>query len=141
MDSIFNIREPRANDLKFIQHSFIESYRHESPLGRSTRPKIYYAEYQKIIDHLLQTCSVLIACDPNDLDTIYGYLVFEPHVAHYAFVKLAWCRLGIAKALVTKAFGTASGLVISHSTKTMKEISSSHPDITYNPFQLYKKGA
>ena len=69
----------------------------DSKLGKSVPTTLFFAEFAKTIDYLLEQAEVLIACDKEEPDVIFGYLIYEPGIVHYAFTKLAFRRLHIAQ--------------------------------------------
>ena len=64
--------------------------------------KLFFQCYRQVIDKILskKTTSAVIACLSDDADSILGYAITEPEVLHFVFVKEAWRRIGIAKAIV-----------------------------------------
>jgi GNAT superfamily N-acetyltransferase len=118
--------------------------KNESDLGRSCKSHIFFTEFQKVIDLLLNSCAILIACSPEEEDAIIGYLIFQPdaEVIHYAWVRPACRRLGIAKELVYEAFGrNLKSVGFSLNTNDAKKINKLYPDkLIHNPFILFKKG-
>lgn len=137
----FKTRPPKASDLNFIFASFSNSVRRESDLGRSCRSGIFFTEFQKIIDLLLNSCSILIACSPDEENAIIGYLIYKPGLCiHYAFTRPSSRGFGIAKELIREAFPGAKEWTFTLNTNMAKKISKSYPELTYNPFILFKKG-
>lgn len=137
----FKTRPPRASDLNFIFSSFSKCMKRESDIGRSTRSIIFFTEFQKVIDHLLNNCTILIACSPEEENAIMGYLVFEgPHTIHFAWVRPSCRRKEIAKCLIHEAFPhNPHALEYSLNTNDSKKISKDRPELIHNPFVLYKK--
>lgn len=135
----FLIRQPRKSDLNLIQNSFAKTMKTESRLGRSCSSKLFYSKFQNIIDYILDRSSILIAAAPEDHDVILGYLIYEPGIIHYAFVKYPFRRLNIIKDLVHHAFPDAKSLEFSLWTNSAKAILQKHEDqLIHNPFHLYK---
>lgn len=140
-NSNWNIREAKGKDLSFIYSTWVNSYRYGSSLGKSCRNSIFFPEYNRIVDAILEKprTKILVATTPEDPDTILGYLVHDPDVIHYVFVKEVFRKMGIARSLFHQS-GRASAAVITHRTFEMDEILKKHPDLIYNPFILFKKG-
>lgn len=137
----FKIRSPKASDLNFIQSSFLKSMKSESNLGRSCSTRVFFGEFPKIIDRILSVSEILVACKDDEEDVIFGYLIFEPEVIHYAYVKSGLRRLDVARDLVTKAFPQAKSVSFSMNTNDAKKIREKYPELIFNPFVLYQKGA
>lgn len=139
MKSEFNIREPKPTDLNFIQSSFLKSMKKESALGRACSTRVFFKEFTKVIDYILDRSEILIACDQSNEDTILGYLIYEPTVVHYAYVKNGLRELNIARDLILHAFPDAKSVVHTQSTNDSKKIAKKYPELIFNPFSLYKK--
>jgi GNAT superfamily N-acetyltransferase len=91
-----------------------------------------YAKTERVIIETLMsqaravgsTTQVLVACDPQDEDTIYGFACGEKQLArallHYVWVKPPFRRQGIASLLVGQLLGTSPAetapFVVSHAS-------------------------
>ncbi len=132
----WNIREANPNDIPFIYATWLKSYHYDS-WTKSIAKSIYFDNYKLVIDRLLEASQVLIACHPTDENVILGYLVAEPEIIHYCFVKEAFRRFGIAKDLV-RASEAPETAIISHRTQMALPILRTK-DFIFNPFILYSK--
>jgi hypothetical protein len=141
MPNDFDIRKPKASDLNFIHSTFLKSMHKETKLGKSVPTTLFFAEFAKTIDYLLEVAETIIACDKENPDVIFAYLIYEPKIVHYAFTKLAFRRLHIARDLVLYAMENADSFEYSLKTLTSKKITINYPNLTYNPFHLMKKGS
>lgn len=141
MTTEFHIRQPKASDFNFIHSTFLKSMHKDSKLGKSVPTTLFFAEFAKTIDYLLEQAEVLIACDKDNPDVIFGYLIYEPGIVHYAFTKLAFRRLHIARDLILSVFPQAHSFQFSLKTSCSKKITEKYPNLTYNPFLLMKKGS
>jgi hypothetical protein len=83
---------------------------------------------------------VTVACLPDNEDVILGYIVFQPNVLHYMFVKEAFRKFGIARFLYKESFGDNETITYTHKTLFVRDILSAHPLLTYNPFKLFNTG-
>ena len=117
----FRIRPADVGDVAFVCATWKNSHWRESPWASRLRWAVYAPQHERVIRRLLSRSSVLVACDPTDEAEILGDLVFEPSVpaVHFAYVKPAFRRAGVATALV-KASGLPEGLAgvrITHATR------------------------
>lgn len=135
----WNIRNAEPDDLAFIYQTWLKSYAASSEIGRSVRQSLFFREYRKVIDRLLFSSGVLIASIHEDDKVILGYLVFEPKVLHYCFIKEAFRFSGIAKSLVEKAMGKEIAHMYTHHTRQLNPIVEKYELLTYNPFLLFKE--
>lgn len=92
------IRRARAYDVPFIFSSWLRSYK--ACRDRHVAQAVYFKEHHKLIDALLRDATVLVATPQDDPDTILGWSVKSGDTLHYVYVKEAFRRLGIGKALV-----------------------------------------
>ena len=128
----FKVRSAKGSDLNFIYSTWLESFRYDSHLGRSCRNVIYFDQYPRVVDYILVRSKVLVVCYPQDEDVIFGYIVYEPMIAHYLFVKQAFRNLGIAKMLYIAA---GEPKVYTHQTRMLD---LGERDLVYNPLKLFK---
>lgn len=103
------IRHYVKSDINFIKASWLRSYRYGSLFAQGITNEIYYLFHAQLIVRLLDRgASVLVACDINDPNVVFGFLVSEPGVAHFAYVKRPFRRLGILRRLHEESgLGTA----------------------------------
>lgn len=82
-----------------------------------------------LCERLLKRSLVLIACNPEVPDQIYGFLVVEPMaeapVAHFLFVKKRFRRLGVASRLMANGCpGMVNGDVVKVTYRPPHELST-----------------
>lgn len=95
------IRLKESKDEPFIYNSWLQS-------NKSKHPNIpasdYYSIYKKIIADALYKSIVVIACNRQDPEFIYGYAVIRPiddvKIIHYVYVKKPFRRFGLAKQML-----------------------------------------
>lgn len=97
------IRKAIEEDVPFIFKSWLKSCR-GMPLAKDLNNTIYYAEHHKVVERLLKSCDVYIACDDADPSDIYGFMCAEyisnVFVLHFAYVKHTYRNLGIGMMLL-----------------------------------------
>jgi hypothetical protein len=136
----WHVRKPLEADIPFIYSTWLKAYRYGSSLGKSCRNSIFFDEYNKVIDNILANpeVSIQVACMPENHEIIFGYCVTQkPNIIHFVFVKDAFTRNGIAKCLTDIG---AEEIIYTHKTQAIKEILTKYPNLTYNPFLLFKQG-
>lgn len=136
------IRKATEADVNFIFNSWLKSYR-DSALARSITDTIYFNEHHKVIEDILKTCEVLVACNNSNPGEIYGYCVFEQvdgfFVTHFAYVKHTFRNLGIAGSLFKEAgadFTKAS--LLSHCTKNSEKYIEKY-NLVHSPYLALSK--
>lgn len=96
------IRPARESDLPFVWHSMLASIQERIPY-RFADKRLFHVEMTARIKALVERSSVLVACDTEDEDVIFGFVVTEGDVLHFVYVKFAFTSLGIARQLVVSA--------------------------------------
>lgn len=117
-DAGYALRGPRPEDLPFVRSSWTQSYGKYATFSKEPKAisadgparlpsHIYVPEQHQLIARILSrsTVTTVVACNPEDADQIFGYLVFETRppsqaVAHYLYVKDAFRKRGLARALL-----------------------------------------
>ena len=135
------VRDPVPDDYNFVLSTWLNSFRngpqaggvstrdgyqvtvHRKDKGKKKGPvktlalavsdTVFFYEQKVLINTLLETCRVDIACDPEDENDIYGYLVWDiqdgQQIIHWVYVKSKWKNMGFAGALL-KNRGFSSGV-------------------------------
>ena len=96
-------RQADETDVSFIFSSWLKSFKaHAGPI----KSVVYYEYQHRKIVQLLQRRFVTIACSPDDIEQIIGYMVHENingvFVAHYAYVKNSFRKLGVLQPLMAE---------------------------------------
>lgn len=136
---IVSIRPATDNDLGLILNSWLKSYRN-ADATRHVPNDIYYSQpfgHKGLIMHLLDKSEVVIACNPEDGEAVYGWLCHEwgggdwGHIVHFVYVKALYRRAGVAKALLTAAgFDKREPFVTTHETPAVR----GRFDYVFNPY-------
>lgn len=130
------IRPVSSKDIPFIYSTMLKSLHTDTILGKSMRSSLFFKEYRCVIDDLLFDSSVLVACDPEASEVIYGYLIYQkPNIIHYSFTKQAFRKLKIQSRLIQYA-ELHYPITITHKTKT-----ANFCNYSFNPFLLYKRSS
>ena len=105
---------------------------------------LYYHDI--ILKKILTNCTLLVACDPEDTDVLWGYVAFDQvdPVLHFVYVKGAFRRMGIGTRLMEEAFDRCNGswsqienhpVVVSHRTEGLFK---AWPNVKWrwNPYRM-----
>lgn len=136
----YSIRHAIGSDLNFIYDSWLTSFRYDSAFGKSHKNSVFFPQYRRVLDEILSKpdTQTLVAHDPDNLDVVLGYLVYEPGILHYVFTKEAFRKYGIAAALLQYA-AQGRELLISHKTLSVINYLRAHPEFTHDQTILMKK--
>lgn len=131
------IRQPNQDDLGFIYNSWLKSFRQTVP---SIDKPIYFIEQRKIIDKIFDRSKIYISCNPEHLDQIFGYVIFDESprkftIVHYVYVKHPYRRLGIGDELMNLIDKKPVPFVGSHTSRCFDFIKDKW-DIVFNPYIL-----
>lgn len=135
-----SVRQARPSDMGFIYTTWIETFQ-ESAFARFIKSTIYKDRQRKLIDAILArpTTHVLVATPPGEDDVILSWLVVEaPDVAHYAFTKQQFRRLGIARHLMaTLPRRIRFSHRVAFGEPFLKHIKDTY-DVEYDPYSAYR---
>lgn len=136
--SNWTIRPAEGQDIPFIYSSWLNSYRYDSSLGRGCRNQVFFPEYNRVIDRILsrENVKTIVACKTDEPGVIFGYLVFQPGILHYCFVKEVFRKEGVASSL---ALSASPAIQFTHRTTALEPILKKHPELIFNPFILFKQ--
>lgn len=114
-------RTVTTRDLPFITNSWLRSnckrgYKH-------LEPQVYYQWHHRVLEALIPASNVIVACDVDDPDRLYGYGVAKYDgptlIVHYLYVRDGWRRQGIGRSILRAWLErwTPGALVWTHSTE------------------------
>lgn len=94
-----SIRPAVAQDGRFIADSWIRSFQGAWRV-KKVAPEVYWRQHRDLISRLLEAgARVLVACDPQDTWTVWGwacgYREGSTFVVHYVYVKEAFRGPGL----------------------------------------------
>lgn len=102
------MRKAYSVDWPVIWSTWYQSSRRD-PIYRKTPRDLYQDVLGSYIASFLQrNGQILIACNPEDPDIVYGWVAYEPvtrleiPLIHYVYVKKMYRRLGLATAILSK---------------------------------------
>ena len=98
---------------------------------------LYYHDI--ILKKILTNCTLLVACDPEDTDVIWGYVAFDQvdPVLHFVYVKGAFRRMGIGTRLLNEArLMLDEPVIVSHRTEGLFK---AWPNVKWrwNPYRMW----
>lgn len=134
------IRAASQEDVAFIFNSWLKSYRN-SHFSRYIDNTVYYSEHHKLIERLVSDNQVLIACNTEDPNQLYGYIcagrVDNFLVVHYIYVKHSFRNLGIGKQLLN-AFDHDPSVagIYTHHTKLADRLGPRY-NFVFHPYLMF----
>jgi len=96
------IRPMIDSDLALVQHSWKKGYIKRGPC-KWVPERVAFTELNHRIRSLLKVTQVLVACNPQDSDSVFGWVCFDPVCLHYVYVKNTFRGAHVAWRLLVKA--------------------------------------
>ena len=133
------LRTATEEDVPFIMNSWLKSFR-GSMFARNVINTVYFTEHHKLIERLLKSSSVIIACNDEDSSQVYGWICAEEvdgiFCLHYVYIKHAFRNLGIGKLLfdVFKHDMSTAG-IYTHYTRIADKLAAKY-NMLYHPYIL-----
>ena len=132
------IRPMRAEDIPWITDSWLRSSR-ESHYG--VPHDEYMDTMRRVIKRLFGRSRIAIACDPEDSDQTFGFVVWEPRegrkpLLHWAYTKHSFRRFGIFRRLMTIVDPEQQGAVATHGSPMLQDLRKGGFDLALRPHLL-----
>jgi hypothetical protein len=90
-------RAESPSDIHFIVNSWTRSlWKHQQHV------KDFPILHQRRITAILENAKVMLACDSTDPSVIFGYVVWEPDVLHWVYVKHAFRKLSLCRSMLSQ---------------------------------------
>lgn len=107
------VRAAVESDLAFIMSTWLRGLRYGNSWFKLIDKEAYYSKYTVVLNNLLRSSVVAVACLIDDPNVVVGYAVVSPETLHWVYVKKSWRGFGLAKEL-TQPFRITR---VSHLTK------------------------
>jgi hypothetical protein len=98
------LREYVEGDFPFIKASYIDNLYENNPIFKDVRRRVFEASRKAVIASLVRKANVSVLCETMNPREIVGYFIWDSWdnflVAHFMYVKFAYRKRGLAKALL-----------------------------------------
>lgn len=131
LNKVYEIRDYKEADKAFIMATMLRGLYYGDSWFSQIPKNIFMQHYKAIIEAILTRSEVKIACLCEDKEVILGYSLLSKdfQTIHYCFVKSAFRKQGIAKALLPQ-FPSQ----VTHLTALGKVLLPKFKDCVFNPF-------
>ena len=133
------LRPMREDDKSFIINSYLKTMRYRHPFAEMT-DDVYFPPQRKELNTILAAGDVIVACNPEDSQHLYGYIVSEKFasgtVVHFIYVKHALRKFGIARELFCQAIGKQETTLVTHVTQSNFKRLATKYSLIYDPYLL-----
>ena len=138
------LRKPEPDDraIRFVLDSWCKTVAAEPPWDFATprhtpplpHPLLIY-EHDTILKKIIHKSTITLACDPDDPDTVWGYVCSDGELLHFIYVKSAFRGFGIGGCLLRSAGIPKGRMMISHRTESLFV---AFPNIRFywNPYRM-----
>lgn len=131
----FIIRKAKPEDVDYITATWLNSVYEQCK--RDMKKSVFMPNHNKLIKERLPLMRCLVACNPEDQDQIYGYIVFNrPSVVHFAYTKGVFRKLGVFKKLLDAA-EIKKDIEATHKGPMFKTLESKLT-LVFNPYKFYE---
>lgn len=132
-----DLRLATPADMPFFYSATLQTYLYGSPHHRTIPAKVYFTEHARLLKKTVERpdAELLLAVLKEDPSVILGFLLWEPDIMHFTYVKRGFRQMGIARQLWTKA-DLISHYQISHKTYDFNKIINKKNGIIYNPYLI-----
>ena len=118
--------EPDERALSLVLDSWCKTVAAEPPWDFSSTPTppplphpLMIYETDTLLKKIIPHSTITLACDPDDPDTIWGYVCTDGDLLHFIYVKSAFRGFGIGGCLLRAAGLPDSNVITSHRTKSL----------------------
>jgi len=134
------LRPACKDDIPLIFNSWLKSYRN-SLFARFIDNTIFFTEHHKIIEKLLASNDVIVACNQEDPSQVYGYIcagkVDGFFVLHYIYVKHTYRNMGIGRELLNWfSHDPSTASIYTHHTRTAERLCGKF-NFIYHPYLIF----
>ena len=134
------ILRPHTNeDENFIYDTFLKIYREVDP-NNFIPADNYFSNQRSVIKSLLSKSKVLIATDIENIDYIYGYIIYDFVkdflVLHWLHIKKPFRNQGIANDIIKTLYPrTKSDIIVcTHKSRVFKQLKDRYK-LQYDPYK------
>lgn len=133
LGSLFEIRDYKPEDKPFIMATFLRGLYYGDSCYSIMPKDLFMNNYKLVTEALLIRHTVKVACLCEDKEVILGYSILSKdfQTIHWCFVKSAFRKQGIAKALLPR-----HPSYITHLTKLGQSLMHKFENVAFNPFLI-----
>jgi GNAT superfamily N-acetyltransferase len=116
------IREADLGDLAFVLDTIARSLRN-SPAYKECSNDVFYSGFRQYIEPAVMSSPILVACNPECEDQIYGYISYQQEsnspMLNYVYVKQVYRGMGIGTKLMAAVCAPSDVLRYKFTTPAM----------------------
>jgi len=135
MMAVHVLRAGLEGDRAYVLDAWIRGYR-SSDFGLRLPPDVYYSRFghSGLVEHLLDSGDLTVACMHDSPDFILGFAVSRPGLLHYVCVKQDFRRSGVGRTLLDSCC-REEAIRTTHVTKDFQLLAGARPIEFVNPYK------
>ena len=126
-------RHSNSGDIQTSEYTNIP--RHTTPLP----PSLIKYHHDVLLKKIIRNSTITLACDPDDPDTVWGWVCSDDELLHFIYVKSAFRGFGIGGSLLRSTDALGERVVVSHRTGSLY-IAFPLLDFKWNPYRMIYDG-
>jgi len=133
------IREAIQPDIPFIYNSWLHQHSHSAYAAGVPKP-VFFSNHRRIIDKLIQSTDIYVACDASDLSIMYGFICGEDQewtLVHYAYVKKQFRGFGVGRMLLEELGWSPDKEIVGTHFFPKYPLKFGGKKVLYNPYILH----
>jgi GNAT superfamily N-acetyltransferase len=144
---MISIRNYKEEDKAFVISTWLKSFYTNMPSYKVNsryyiKPESneFYKFHSKVVQSVLEKplTTVLIACNEEDENQIFGYIIYDENCMHWLYVKQVYRRNGIGTRLLKEA-DFFDCKIATHLSNDFGYFSKLFSQIKYNPYILLEQ--
>jgi|ERR1035438_2029502 hypothetical protein len=135
------LRKVEETDLGFVYSNWSRVFREVPPMNMCPAA-IFKPQQKKVIDCLLNTAKLLVACHPDDSDELLGFICYEfvaeVLVVHWIHIKSIFQHQHIASDILKTLYPEMSSIIFTHNFREASKLRSKF-NLVYDPFFIINR--
>lgn len=136
------LRAATTDDASLIYSSWLKSNR-DSGFAKDVGTDRYFNNHKQLVADIVNRAGAIVACNPDDPTTIYGWICVERLpaevlVVHYVYVKYTFRQLGVARRLWQAINPDGEEVLTTHAFNGFRDLRRAGYPLVYDPYLLFK---
>ena len=129
----YEVRAYAPSDFNFVAATFLRGLYYGATVFSDMPKQTFMTNYKPVAEALVAKNDVWVACLKDAPDVILGYSIVSKDFTtiHWVFIKKAWRKQGIARAILPQYPTT-----VTHLTALGKSLLPKFKDCVFDPFKM-----
>ena len=143
------LRRPEPDDraIGFVLDSWVKTVAADPPWAAGTSgstpwhptplpPHIIKYGHDTLLKKIISHSAITLACDPEDVDTVWGWICVDGDCLHFVYVKSAFRGFGIGGVLLRSILLGEDRIFVSHRTSSLY-VAFPGVRFIWNPYRMF----